>query len=141
MNNATLLATLQQAQFALDAAVRALKDAERKPAVKVTRKSDLPPPKPYGLNKPRGDIGIVRKCLNGCNYPSDQIIYNNLRKDGTRRIKIWVAGSIKNSSEAKQGILWHTLGQAFGEKFISAQYLPNPPWWIGSHNLTIILKS
>lgn len=126
-NNQLLILALQQAQSAIGSAIQALQQPQ------------TPKPTPRPTPKPRGNLGLVRQCLAGCNYRTDKIMYNTLRKDGTRRLKIWDADYIFNSPESKKAILWDSFAHAFGDRFVKAMFHQNPEY-LGGWHLAITVK-
>lgn len=124
-----LLTSLLQAQTALSAAIRVLQ-----------AQAPTPTPKPPRVREPRGDIGLVRWALGESGYDQDYDMWNTLRSDGTRVLKIWMGEGIKSSPTANQLIFFDLLKETFGARLLSHHYSPNPHH-IGGHSLKIILKS
>jgi len=99
--------------------------------------------------KYRGDIGKIRKALHATNlraiWPRVQqegveptsipladfvTIFNDRRKDGSRRLKIWNAGILRNADADTKAKFMQELCNQFGDR-MQAVYLHDTISWGG----------
>ena len=74
----------------------------------------------------RGDTGLFRAALMLAGFwpKSEGLIFNDKRKDGSRRLKLWVAASVFSASQEQQKVLEQSLREAFGDR-IRTMYFSN----------------
>jgi len=58
-------------------------------------------------------------------------IFNDKRKDGTRRLKLWVATALHHVPRKVQHTIDKEIRDAFGDRFIRAYFIKNEGLWNG----------
>ena len=86
-----------------------------------------------GNTKLRGDCGLFRGALLLAGFlpQCEYSIFNDNHKDGSRRLKLWRADAIFESSQRQQKVLEQHLRETFGNS-IRSMYFVEAPYWLGS---------
>jgi len=82
------------------------------------------------MTKLKGDVGLFRGALllAGFFEQSERMIFNDAKKAGGRRLKLWFASSIYLASPEKQLALWNWLHEAFGDRLVKVEFINQKPW-------------
>lgn len=100
----------------------------------------------YPVNKGnttfRGDTGKFRAALHALGLKHDAIMFNTKSSDGKRRrIKLWFADDVFNSSQATQHELEKKLREAYGTRILSMYFIKRPNWCGGGKCMCIRLQN
>lgn len=68
-------------------------------------------------------------------------LFTQVRKDGTRRLKVWRADRIFNASQETQVALEAELKKAYGDAYMYAYFIPCGPWNGATKSFCIILDN
>lgn len=96
-----------------------------------------------GNTSHRGDSGLLRGALllSGFFYYSDEVIFSDKNKDGTRRLKLWFAQGIFDAPQEQQVALEGFLKQAFGDRIHGMYFIQSFHWSSTWKSLCIKLKN
>jgi len=77
----------------------------------------------------------------GLKGPYSYEIFTQVRKNGTRRLKLWRADNVFYASQEVQKKMESLLKEYFGETYIGGYFAKNGPWTGSEYQLCIILKA
>ena len=95
------------------------------------------------------DAQVIRNALRGTHFSEstqEGIIWNDKRKDGTRRLKLWHAREIFDAPRQQQEILEWQLKRDFDGRYVTGYFVRGTQfgcWGLNEHpsrSLCIVLK-
>lgn len=92
----------------------------------------------------KGDTGIFRLALREAGFlpQSECLIFNDRRKDGTRRLKLWAANTVFKAPQKQQKALELALRDLFENcfetKILEMYFIETYPW--AGKSLCIVLE-
>jgi len=91
----------------------------------------------------KGDIGSFRAALLLAGFfgQSECYIYNDRRKDGTRRLKLQYATDVYEASADQHEALTRQLDDAFGSRIADVYFIPGSDIWDTFKQLCIVLRN
>lgn len=92
---------------------------------------------------PNSHIGKMRYALAraGYNVPNSWRFFTQVRKDGTRRVKLWLSDSVFESSQRDQKFLEYCLTMVYGARYKGGYFIKNPCPRGSVTSFCIILKN
>jgi hypothetical protein len=97
----------------------------------------------YGLYcNPETFAGKLRMALDKAGYATvyGWEIFTHLRKDGTRRVKLWRADKVFDSTQEQQQKLEKILKEIYGSSYQGGYFIECGPWNGARKSFCIILK-
>jgi hypothetical protein len=92
---------------------------------------------------PSSIIGKMRYALALADYesPPTYRFFTHVRKDGTRRVKFWMADRVFDSSQKQQQMLESCLKFAYGTRYKGGYFMKNPFHGYNKTSFCIILEN
>ena len=91
--------------------------------------------------KYKGDKGKFRKALKAAGFNcDDRCMFNDRRKDGTRRLKLWSADRVNDAPMWRQHLLHAYLLKEFGRRYVNGYFVKGAYWTRDWASLCIVLR-
>jgi hypothetical protein len=90
----------------------------------------------------KGDIGMFRQCLQDAGFKdaSGRTIFNDHRKTGGRRLKLWSGSVVFLATEGEQQRLWNKMLEVFGDRILKVEFIDCSRWLFIQKSLVVHLK-
>lgn len=90
----------------------------------------------------KGDTGLFRKCLHSAGFlnAADGQIFNDNKKTGGRRLKLWFADAVVLAPLRQQQALWNKMLEVFGDRILKVEFIDGAPWYGIHKSLVVHLK-
>ena len=92
---------------------------------------------------PESHIGKMRYALALADFDSYSTyrFFTQVRKDGTRRVKLWMSDAVFESSQKKQNFLEFCLKMIYGARYKGGYFMRNPFTGYAMTSFCIILEN